>query len=84
MRENKNLSNNFEIVQRFRNILFYELRLFDGFSLLGVFYFLGFAQSLTGISVPILLIIIATAAIIFTPYIFYDDYYSSYIDLHII
>lgn len=68
---NKNLIKNFEIVQRFRNILFYELRFLDGFSLLGVSYFLGFAQSLTGIAVQTLLLVIATAAILFTPYIFY-------------
>jgi len=38
---------------------------------MGVFYFLGFAQSLFGGSVQTLLIIIAIAAILFTPYIFY-------------
>lgn len=71
MKENKYLIKNFEIVQRFRNILFYELRFLDGFTVLGVFYFLGVAQSLTGIAVPILLLTIVIAAILFTPYIFY-------------
>lgn len=71
MKQNKNLIKNFEIVQRFRNILFYELRFLDGFTILGVFYFLGFAQRLTGVATQILLLIITIAAILFTPYIFY-------------
>jgi hypothetical protein len=69
--ENSKLIKNVFAVQRFRNILFYELRFLDGFTLMGVFYFLGFAQSLFGGSVKILLIIISVAAILFTPYIFY-------------
>lgn len=71
LRQSNTIIKNLSIVQRFRNILFYELRFLDGFSLLGVSYFLGVAQSLTGIAVQILLLVIATAAILFTPYIFY-------------
>ena len=65
------LIKNVEIVQRFRDILFYELRFLDGFTLMGVYYLLRFAQSLFGITVQMILIIIAVAAVLFTPYIFF-------------
>ena len=68
---NKKLIKDVFAVQRFRDFLFYELRFLDGFTLLGVYYLLGFAQSLFGITIQMILIIIAVAAVLFTPYIFF-------------
>ncbi len=65
------------VVQRFRNILFYELRFLDGIGLYGLFYLLGFLNfnlSLLGLnisSVSLAIILITTAAILFSPYILY-------------
>lgn len=77
MVENSKLIKNVFAVQRFRNILFYELRFLDGFTLMGVFYFLGFINfsfSLLGFyldPIKLAIILIAIAAILFSPFILY-------------
>ena len=77
MIENKKLINDVIAVQRFRDILFYELRFLDGVGLYGMFYFFGFLNfnlSLLGInisSMELAIILITIAAILFTPYILY-------------
>jgi hypothetical protein len=77
MRENSKLIKDVFAVQMFRNILFYELRFLDGVGLLGLFYFFGFINfnlSLIGLninSIELAIILIVTAAILFSPYILY-------------
>ncbi len=77
MVENSKLIKNIFAVQRFRNILFYELRFLDGATLMGVSYFLGFVNfnlSMLGLninSISLAIILITTAAILFSPYILY-------------
>lgn len=77
MIENKNLIKNIYAVQRFREILFYELRFLDGANLILLMYFIGFInQSLSffGLHINIVVLalsVITIAAVLFTPYIFY-------------
>jgi hypothetical protein len=78
MIENKKLIKDVVAVQRFRNILFYELRVLDGINLVIFFHFvglLGVVINMIGISFEHLIkFVIGFAillAIIFTPYIFY-------------
>lgn len=77
MGENSNLIKNIFAVQKFRNILFYELRFLDGVGLYGLFYSLGFINfnlSMVGLnlsSISIAIFLITAAAILFSPYILY-------------
>ncbi|HRN27679.1 MAG: hypothetical protein IT276_05940 [Ignavibacteriaceae bacterium] len=77
MNENSKLIKDVDAVQRFRDILFYELRFLDGANLILLMYLIGFInQSLSffGLHINVLVLalsVIAIAAILFTPYIFY-------------
>jgi hypothetical protein len=77
MLTNYKLIKNVFAVQRFRNILFYELRFLDGMGLYTLFFLLGifnFNLSLLGFnvsSVDMAIYLIAIAAILFSPYILY-------------
>jgi hypothetical protein len=77
MIENKKLIKNVFAVQKFRDILFYELRFLDGVGLYGIFYFFGFVNfnlSVLGLHISpigLAIILITTAAILFSPYILY-------------
>jgi|GEM_PF-2958658 len=78
MGENSKLIKNAFAVQRFRNILFYELRILDGINLFIFFHFVGVLSvivNMIGISFEqIIKVVIGFSillAILFTPYIFY-------------
>ncbi len=77
MEENSKLIKNAFAVQRFRNILFYELRFLDGVGLFGLYFFFGsvnFTLSIIGLnisSIGLAIILLTTAAILFSPYILY-------------
>ena len=77
MGENSKLIKNVFAVQRFRNILFYELRFLDGISLTVLGSFVGlinFSFSLLGFyldPIKLAIILIAIAAMLFSPYILY-------------
>lgn len=77
LKENSKLIKHVFAVQRFRDILFYELRFLDGVGLYALFYLFGFVNfnlSLLEVqinSIELAIILIATAAILFSPYILY-------------
>ncbi|MBK7498681.1 MAG: hypothetical protein IPI19_06155 [Ignavibacteriales bacterium] len=77
MEKNSKLIKDVFAVQRFRNILFYELRFLDGVGLFGLYFFFGsinFTLSIIGLnisSIELAIILITTAAILFSPYILY-------------
>lgn len=67
---NRRLIKNVDAVQRFRDILFYQIR----FSIAAIFLYYPLIVLLTMLTIDpynLLLLLIAAAAILFTPYIFY-------------
>ncbi len=77
MEKNSKLIKDVFAVQRFRNILFYELRFLDGVGLFGLYFFFGsinFTLSIMGLnisSIELAIILITIAATLFSPYILY-------------
>jgi len=78
MGENSKLIKNVFAVQRFRDILFYELRILDGINLFIFFHFVGLLSvvvNMVGVSFEQLIKVVIgfgiLLAILFTPYIFY-------------